>query len=91
MWVGDPAKSAVPDKDRNAAPFRKVCHVLIYSLIQGETTGKAIEKTTQEYKKLIKSYGTSVDDPFGDAPAIGLALSWDLLALGMVGNPHASF
>ncbi len=91
MWVGDPSKSAVPDKDKNAAPFRKVCHVLIYSLVQGEPVGTAIEKTKAEYKKLIKSYGTSEDDPFGDAPAIGLALSWDLICLDMLGDPNTTF
>ena len=91
MLVGDPSKSAVPDKDKNAAPFRKVCHMLINSLVSGEPAGEAIKKTKAEYKRLIRSYGTSEDDPFGDAPAIGLALSWDLLGLDMVGDQNTTF
>lgn len=91
MWVGDPSKSAVPDKNKNAAPFRKVCHMLINSLVCGEPAGKAIEKTKIEYKKLIKSYGNSEDNPFGDAPAIGLALSWDLICLDLVGDLNTTF
>ena len=55
------------------------------------TTGKSLEKTKVEYRKLIKTYGTSEDDPFGDAPAIGLALSWDLICLDLVGDPNTTF
>ena len=91
MWVGDPSTSAVPDRDNNAAPFRKVCHLLVHSLVTGETAGKAVEKTKTEYKKLIRNYGTSKDDPFGDIAAIGFALSWNLISLDMVGNPNAAF
>lgn len=91
MWVGDPSTSAAPDKDKNAAPFRKACHVLVHSLATGTSVGKALEKTRTEYKKLIKNYGTSDDDPFGDVAAIGFALSWDLTCLDMVGNPNAVF
>ncbi len=75
----------------DAAPFRKVCHILIHSLILGMTTGKSLEKTKAEYRKLIKTYGTSEDDPFGDVAAVGLALSWDLTCLDMVGDANASF
>jgi hypothetical protein len=91
MWIGDPSRSASPDKDRNAAPFRQVCHVLIHSLLTGVQVGKAIEKTKHEYKKLIRNYGNSEDDPHGDSPAIGLALAWDMLALDMLGDPKAAF
>lgn len=91
MWVGDPSTSAVPDKDKNAAPFRKVCHVLIHSLVMGTPIGKALEKTRMEYKKLIRNYGTSEDDPCGDVAAIGFALAWNLTCLDMVGNPDAAF
>ncbi|MCK5281778.1 MAG: hypothetical protein KAK00_00040 [Nanoarchaeota archaeon] len=90
MWVGDPSKSAVPDKDKNSAPFRKVCHTLIHDLLTGAPVGRALEKAKFEYKKLIKHYGTSKDN-FGDAPSIGLALSWDLLSLNLVGNATAAF
>ena len=91
MWVGDPSTSSIPDKDKNATPFRKVCHVLIHSLVTGISAGKSLEKTKAEYRKLIKTYGTSEDDPFGDVAAIGLALSWDLTCLDMVGDPNTSF
>ncbi|MDO8656757.1 MAG: hypothetical protein Q7K45_05965 [Nanoarchaeota archaeon] len=91
MWVGDPSASAIPDKDKNAAPFRKVCHILIHSLVRGMPTGKSLEKTKAEYKKLIRTYGTSEDDPFGDVAAIGFALSWDLTCLDMIGDANASF
>lgn len=91
MWIGDPSTSATPDKDKNAAPFRKVCHILIHSLVTGMPTGKSLEKTRAEYRKLIKTYGTSEDDPFGDVAAIGFALSWDLTCLDMVGDANASF
>ena len=90
MWVGDPAKSAAPDKDKNAAPFRKVCHTLISSLIKGMTVNETIKKTRFEYKRLIRNYGTS-EDNFGDAPAIGFALAWNLTALDFEGKPSASF
>lgn len=90
MWVGDPSRSAVPDKDKNSAPFRKIYHHLIHNLIKGMSVGETIKKTKEEYKKMIKQYGTSEDD-FGDAPSIGLALSWDLLSLDIVGNSTASF
>lgn len=91
MWVGDPSTSAVPDKDKNAAPFRRVCHVLIHSLVTGIPVGEAIEKTKTEYKKQIRNYGTSKDDPFGDVAAIGFALSWNLTCLDIVGNPNSKF
>lgn len=91
MLIGEPSKSATPDKDKNAAPFRKACHVLINSLINGISVKESIEKTKIEYEKLIRNYGTSEDDPFGDAPAIGFALSWDMLCLDLVGNPHSTF
>lgn len=91
MWVGDPSRSAAPDKDKNAIPFRRVCHTLIYSLLTGVTASKAIAKTKNEYRKLIRNYGNSENDPHGDAPAIGFALSWDMLALDMLGDPNIAF
>ena len=91
MWVGEPSKSSVPDKDKNAVPFRKAGHILINSLVSGLSVGKSIEKTKQEYKKLIRTYGSSRDDPYGDAPAIGFALAWNLSYLDMVGDFEASF
>ena len=91
MWVVERSKSAVPDKDKNAIPFRKACHVLISSLVSGISVGNSIEKTKQEYKKLIRTYGSSQDNPHGDAPAIGFALAWDLSYLDMVGDNDATF
>ena len=90
MWIGEPSRSSSVDKDKSAAPFRRACHVLINSLLSGESVGMAIKHTQKMYKKLIKTYGTSEDD-YGDAPLIGLALSWDLFFLGMEGNPQAAF
>lgn len=90
MWLGDPSKSATPDKDKNSAPFRRVCHFLINSLVKGIPVGTAVEKTKIEYEKLIETYGGS-EDYFGDAPAIRFALTWDLLALGLHGNPTITF
>ncbi len=90
MWIGDPSRSAAPDKDRNSIPFRKICHFLIHSLVNGISVGEVIERTKHEYIKLIKNYGTS-EDNYGDAPAIGLALSWNLLHLGMEGDSKAVF
>ena len=40
---------------------------------------------------MIKSYGTSEDDPYGDTPLIRFALAWDLEFLDMKGNPDAVF
>lgn len=91
MWIADPSKSAVPDKDKNTIPFRRACHTLIYLLLTGVTVGESIEKTKAEYRKLIRTYGNSKDDPYGDAPAIGFALSWDMLALDQYGEPNAMF
>jgi hypothetical protein len=91
MWIGDPSRSASPDKDKNAMPFRKACHCLIHMLVKGTPVGETVEKTKEEYKKLIKNYGTCEDDPFGDAPAIGFALSWNMLSLDMKGDKCAVF
>lgn len=91
MWVGDPSKSAIPDKDKNSKPFRRACHILISSLVSGIPAEKAIDKTKVEYRKLIRSYGTSEDDPYGDVPAIGFALAWDMLTLDMFGDGKAVF
>jgi len=89
-WVIDPSRTSSPDKDKNAAPFRKVCFVLGKTLLSGLPVGVAIEQTKKEYKKLIRNYGRS-EDQFGDAPLIGLMLSWDLMFLGMEGDPKAAF
>lgn len=89
-WVGDLSRTATPDKDKNAAPFKKVCSVLGKSLLSGISAGKSVELTRLEYIRLIRNYGTS-EDNYGDAPLIGLTLSLDLLALGMAGDKTASF
>lgn len=89
-WAVDPTRTSTPDKDNNAAPFRTVCFVLGKNLLSGVPAGKSIELTKEEYKRLIRNYGTSADT-YGDAPLIGLALAWDLMFLGMEGNPNAAF
>lgn len=91
MLVRDPSRENAPNKDRNALPFKRVCTSLIQSLVFGMTVGDAIEKTKQEYRTLIRSYGTSADDPYGDIPLIRFALAWDLEFLDMCGNSEASF
>ncbi len=91
MIVKDPSRNAVPDKDKNALPFRKACSTLITALVFSNSAGKAIELTKREYEHSIRSYGTSEDDPYGDTPLIRFALAWDLEFLGMEGNPHACF
>ena len=89
-WVVDPSRTSSPEKDKNAAPFRKVCHVLGKNLLEGVPAGKAVEQTQKEYEKLIRNYGNSVDR-YGDAPLIGLMLSWNLMFLGMEGDAKAKF
>lgn len=89
-WVVDPSRTSSPDKDKNAAPFRRVCYVLGKNLLLGLSVEESIQRTKEEYEKLIKNYGLS-EDNFGDAPLIGLFLTWDLLFFGMRGNPEASF
>ena len=91
MLVRDISREGSPSKDKNALPFKNVCSVLILSLLSGASAGKSIEKTKEEYVRLIKSYGTSEDDPYGDTPLIRFALAWNLEFLGMEGNPEASF
>ena len=91
MLVRDPSREGTPAKDKNALPFKKVCSVLINSLVSGTPVSRSIELTKGEYRKLIRSYGTSEDDPYGDTPLIRLALAWDLEFLDMQGNPMASF
>ena len=91
MLVRDPSREAVPSKDKNALPFRRVCTYLINSLVFGMPVGKAIEKTKEEYRKLIRSYGTSEDDPYGDTPLIRFALAWNLEFLDMHGDPKVAF
>ena len=87
----DPSRNAVPDKDKNALPFRKACFTLINALVLGNPALKAIDLTKKEYEHSIRSYGTSEDDHYGDVPLIRFALAWDLEFLGMEGNPHACF
>lgn len=89
-WVVDLSRTSTPDKDQNAAPFRKVCFVLGKNLLSGVSAGKSIELAKEEYKRLIKNYGTSADN-YGDAPLIGLFLSWNLTFLGLVGDSNAAF
>ncbi len=89
-WAVDRTKTSTPDKDKNAMPFRKVCFVLGKSLLSGTPVGESIKRTKREYRKLIRTYGTSLDN-YGDAPLIGFALSWDLSFLNMRGNPEATF
>ncbi|MEW5896460.1 MAG: hypothetical protein AB1668_02105 [Nanoarchaeota archaeon] len=89
-WVIDLSRTSSPEKDKNAAPFRRVCFVLGKNLLSGTSAEESIKRTKEEYEKLIRNYGSS-EDYFGDAPLIGLGLSWDLLFLGMRGNPKAVF
>lgn len=91
MLVRDPSREGVPSKDKNALPFKRVCITLINSLIFGTAIGKSIERTKEEYRKLIKSYGTSEDNPYGDTPLIRFALAWNLEFLDMHGDPNAVF
>lgn len=86
----DPTRSSSPEKDRNADPIRKACNMTMSALLRGETVQKAIDLTKKEYKKLIKTYGNSEDDPYGDAALIGFALAWNLSFLDFVGDPIAS-
>lgn len=91
MIVNDPTRVGTPDKDKNAFPFKKACFVLIDSLVSGLTVNRAIDLTKKEYLDLIRTYGTSEDDPYGDMPLIRFALTWDLEFLDMCGDPEASF
>ncbi|MFQ5621139.1 MAG: hypothetical protein ACE5FT_04810 [Candidatus Nanoarchaeia archaeon] len=90
MCIGDTAKSSVPDKDKLAAPFKRVTHVMIRALAKGDKAGKAVAKTKEEYNKLIKTFGKSTD-PYGDIPLVTFALTWNLLHLGMKGDKEAVF
>jgi hypothetical protein len=89
-WTVDLSRTSTPDKDRNAAPFRRVCFVLGKNLLSGVSVKESIKITQDEYKKLIRNYGTSKDS-YGDSPLIGFALAWDLTFLGMIGDFEASF
>ena len=91
MLVRDPSREGAPDKDKNALPFKRVCTALINSLVFGIPVGESIERTKEEYRKLIRSYGTSEDDPYGDTPLIRFALAWNLEFLDMCGDPTAVF
>lgn len=91
MLVRDPSREGVPNKDKNALPFKRVCTTLINSLVYGTSVGLSIERTKEEYRKLIRSYGTSEDDPYGDTPLIRFALAWNLEFLDMHGDPKATF
>lgn len=85
----DPTRSSSPEKDRNAAPIRQACNLMVTSLLQGQKVQKAIDLTKREYKKLIKAYGNSEDDPYSDAVLIGFALAWNLSFLNFVGDGSA--
>lgn len=91
MIVKDPSRNAIPDKDKNALPFKRACSTLITALVFSNPVHEAIALTKRAYEHLIRSYGTSEDDPYGDTPLIRFALAWDLEFLGMEGNPEAVF
>jgi hypothetical protein len=91
MMVCDPSRESTPGKDKNALPFKKVCDILINSLVFGSKVSQAIERTKNEYRHLIRSYGTSEDDPYGDTPLIRFALAWNMKYLDIEGDPSASF
>jgi hypothetical protein len=91
MIVKDPSRNTVPDKDKNALPFRKACSTLINALIECHPIREALDLTRKEYERAIRLYGTSEDDPYGDTSLIRFALAWDLEFLGMEGNPDAYF
>ncbi len=91
MFIRDPQREGTPLKDKNAAPFKEVCSLLIDYLLAGKSVKDVINKTKETYKKLIKSYGSSADDPYGDVPLIRFALAWDLTFLGFQGDANASF
>jgi len=90
MIIRDPSRDCNPSKDKNALPFKRACVTLINSLLFGDNVETAINRTKQEYKHLIRSYGTSDDDPYGDVPLIRFALSWNYTFLGMEGSPGSS-
>jgi hypothetical protein len=91
MIIVDPTRAGSPSKDKNALPFKKACCKLLNALVYGLTVKKAIELTREEYRDLIRSYGTSEDDPNGDIPLIRFALAWNLEFLDMHGDPEAVF
>ncbi len=91
MLVRDPSRTGNPSKDKNALPFRRACSTLINALVFGMPVKEAIERTKDEYRHSIKSYGTSEDDPYGDTPLIRFALAWNLEFLNMHGDPNAVF
>ncbi|RJQ20246.1 hypothetical protein C4580_04380 [Candidatus Woesearchaeota archaeon] len=91
MCVKDESRTSSPDIDMNAEPFRRACNTLIEALIEGTRVEKAVQLTRKEYIKSIKAYGTSEDDPYGDAPLIGFALTWNLDCLNHVGDGKAAF
>lgn len=86
----DPTRSSSPEKDRNAYPVKKACNSTIIALLHGETVQKAVDLTKTEYKRQIRAYGNSQDDPYGDAALIGFALAWNLSFLGFEGKATAS-
>ncbi len=91
MLVRDPSREGIPAKDKNALPFKRACSTLITSLVFGTPVSISIQRTKEEYRKLIRSYGTSEDDPYGDTPLIRFALAWNLEFLDMQGDPKAAF
>lgn len=91
MIIRDISRVNTPEKDNNALPFKKACFTLINSLVCGFPVKKAIELTKREYESLIRSYGTSRDDPYGDTPLIRFALTWDLEFLDACGDKDACF
>jgi len=91
MMVRDPSRVGTPRKDKNVLPFRRACCAMINSLVFGSSVHDAIERTKNEYRDSIRSYGTSEDDIYGDVPLIRFALAWNLEFLDMDGDPSASF
>ena len=89
QWIVDLTTTSSPDKDKNAAPFRKICFVLGKCLLSGLTVGESLKRTKEEYRALIRNYGN--EDSYGDSPLIGLALTWNLSFLGMEGDSEAVF
>jgi len=91
MLIYDPSRIANPSKDKNALPFKQACCTLINALVFGIPVNESIDRTKKEYRESIRSYGTSEDDPYGDAPLIRFALAWNLEFLDMYGDPTSRF
>jgi len=87
MLFTDADSEATPLKDNIAASFLKPSNKLSISLLKGNTTQEASNKSKKEFKKEIKKFLSS--KAIDGSDRIASALFWDMSSQVVLGNQEA--